>query len=95
MLFHTQCGYSRSAVFMYATLTGRGFTCSGKVPQGFSRPIPIQASRKRQHNSAVDGDLRPWFAFRLTILDIRGPPGGPFLAHRVGFERRPERRVYP
>ncbi len=40
MLFHTQCGYSRSAVFMYATLTGRGFRCSGKVPQGFSRPIP-------------------------------------------------------
>ncbi len=40
MLFQTQCGYSRSAVFIYATVTRRNSRCSGKVLQGFSRPIP-------------------------------------------------------
>ncbi len=84
--------------------------CSGKVPQGFSRPIPgirhhvtlsgipqvaLPASRKRQRISAVEGasGLGSRFAWRSSIS--AGSAEEPFPANRVGFERRPERRVYP
>ncbi len=61
MLFQTQCGYSRSAVFIYATVTGRGFRCSGKVLQGFSRPIPgIRLQTRPGGPGLQDISSRPW-----------------------------------